>query len=320
MKTLWMVAFSLLLPAHEIGTTRVVATIADQYKIEVTTDAAALDEKLVQFGSFEEAYPRRMKIFFDGAPALPSITREGDVIVMTGVAPTGANTFALKNGWSFATYSLTVNGVTDWVEGGEMSKAYSLAAPAKADVVRQYLWLGFTHIVPLGLDHVLFVLGLYLLSGKWRSVLWQVSAFTVAHTITLALSISGVIAVRAEIVEPLIAVSIAYVAVENILHKELKAWRIALVFGFGLLHGMGFAGVLQELGLPRGEFVTALLSFNVGVEFGQLSVVAAAFALVGWRWSEREWYRARIVVPASVAIACVAFYWTAERLILSRSL
>lgn len=318
MRLLWLCALSLT--AHEIGTTRVVAVIGDQFKIEVTTDAASLDEKLAPFGDFATAYPRRMKIFFDGVAAQPSIARDGDVIVLTGAVPEGAKTFAIKNGWNFATYSVNVNGVTDWVEGGEMSKAYSLAAPARTDVVRQYVWLGFTHIVPLGLDHVLFVLGLYLLSGKWRSVLWQVSAFTVAHTITLALSISGLIAVRAEIVEPLIAVSIAYVAVENILQKELRAWRIALVFGFGLLHGMGFAGVLQELGLPRGEFVTALLSFNVGVEFGQLAVVAAAFALVGWRWSEREWYRARVVVPASVAIACVAVYWTAERLILSRSL
>jgi len=313
MKTLWM--FALSLTAHEIGTTRVVATIGDQYKIEVTTDAASLDEKLAQFGKFEDAYPRRMKVLFDGAVVQPSITRAGDVIVMTGAVPPGARNFAIKNGWNFATYSLTVNGITNWVEGNEVSKDYSLASPAKADVVRQYLWLGFTHIVPLGLDHVLFVLGLYLLSGKWRSVLWQVSAFTVAHTITLALSISGVIAVSAQIVEPLIAVSIAYVAIENILQKELKAWRIALVFAFGLLHGMGFAGVLQELGLPRGEFVTALLSFNIGVEFGQLSVVAAAFALIGWRWSEREWYRPRIVVPASVAIACIAVYWTVERVL-----
>jgi len=313
MKSLWLCALSLT--AHEIGTTRVVATIGEQYKIEVTTDAASLDEKLAQFGSFEDAYPRRMKIFFDGAAAQPAIARAGDVIVMTGGVPPGAKTFSLKNGWNFSTYALTVNGVTSWVEGGEVSKPYSLDAPAKFDVVRQYLWLGFTHIVPLGLDHVLFVLGLYLLSGKWRSVLWQVSAFTLAHTITLALSISGVIAVRAEIVEPLIAVSIAYVAVENILHKELKAWRIALVFGFGLLHGMGFAGVLLELGLPRGEFITALLSFNIGVEFGQLAVVAGAFALIGWRWSEREWYRPRIVVPASVAIACVAAYWTVERML-----
>src|SRR6266513_2754600 len=112
----------------------------------------------------------------------------------------------------------------------------------------------------------------------------------------------------------MIAVSIAYVAIENIFLSELKSWRIALVFSFGLLHGMGFAGALKELGLPRSEFVTALVTFNVGVEGGQLAVIATAFALVGWQWSTRDWYRRRIVVPASVLIACTAVYWTVERL------
>ena len=112
----------------------------------------------------------------------------------------------------------------------------------------------------------------------------------------------------------MIALSIAYVAVENIFVSELKSWRVALVFAFGLLHGMGFAGVLQELGLPRSEFMTALLTFNLGVEAGQLAVIGAAFLLVGFHWSHRAWYRARIVVPASALIACMAVYWTIARL------
>src|SRR5207247_6004814 len=131
-------------------------------------------------------------------------------------------------------------------------------------------------------DHMLFVLGIYLLSGRARAVLWQVSAFTVAHSITLALSMYGVVAVSPKIVEPLIALSIAYVAIENIFRSDLKSWRVALVFAFGLLHGLGFAGALKELGLPRSEFLTALLTFNVGVEAGQLAVIGAAFMLVGW--------------------------------------
>src|SRR5213078_1247329 len=106
------------------------------------------------------------------------------------------------------------------------------------------------------------------------------------------------------------ALSIAYVAVENILLSDLKAWRVVLVFAFGLLHGMGFAGALKELGLPRSEFVTALLTFNLGVEAGQLAVIGAAFMLVGWQWGHRPWYRHRIVVPASLMIACTAVYWT----------
>jgi len=88
------------------------------------------------------------------------------------------------------------------------------------------------------------------------------------------------------------------------------------VFAFGLLHGMGFAGALKELGLPPSEFLTALVMFNVGVETGQLAVIAAAFLLIGWHCSQRDWYRRRVVVPASVIIACTAAYWTVTRLAL----
>src|SRR4030095_9413338 len=159
-----------------------------------------------------------------------------------------------------------------------------------------------------GLDHMLFVLGIYLLSRRARSVLWQVSAFTIAHSITLGLSMYGMIAVSPRIVEPLIALSIAYVAVENIFLSELRSWRVALVFAFGLLHGLAFAGARKELGLPRAEFATALVTFNVGVEAGQLAVISTAFLLVGWRCANRAWYRSRIVVPASALIACVSAY------------
>jgi hydrogenase/urease accessory protein HupE len=204
------------------------------------------------------------------------------------------------------------------LEGGQSSAPVALKAPAPAvdrfGTARRYLALGFTHIVPGGLDHVLFVLGIYLLSGRARSVLWQVSAFTVAHSITLGLSMYGLVSVSARVVEPLIALSIAYVAIENIFLSELKSWRVALVFAFGLLHGMGFAGALKELGLPRSEFVTALLTFNVGVEAGQLAVIGTAFLLVGWYSAHRVWYRRRIVVPASMLIACTAIYWTIQRL------
>jgi len=118
------------------------------------------------------------------------------------------------------------------------------------------------------------------------------------------------------IVEPLIAVSIAYVAIENLVLSTLRPWRVALVFAFGLLHGMGFAGALKELGLPRSEFLTALVTFNVGVEGGQLAVIVAAFVLVGWYCGRQPWYRWRIVIPASALIACTAVYWTVARILL----
>jgi len=125
----------------------------------------------------------------------------------------------------------------------------------------------------------------------------------------------GLVSVSPRVVEPMIAVSIAYVAIENIFLAELKSWRVALVFAFGLLHGLGFAGALKELSLPRSQFLTALLTFNIGVEAGQLTVIAAAFLLVGWYCSRREWYRSRIVVPASAMIACTAIYWTVQRIV-----
>jgi hypothetical protein len=124
----------------------------------------------------------------------------------------------------------------------------------------------------------------------------------------------GIVSLPARVVEPMIALSIAYVAVENLVTSDLKPWRLALVFSFGLLHGMGFAGVLRELGLPRSQFLTALLTFNAGVEAGQLAVIAAAFVAVAYWRSDRPRYRRLVVQPASFAIALLGLYWTVQRL------
>jgi hypothetical protein len=180
-----------------------------------------------------------------------------------------------------------------------------------------YLKLGFTHILPLGYDHVLFVLGLYFLSPKLKTVLWQATAFTIAHSITLGLAMYHIIEPPAYLIEPIIALSIAFVALENLVTDQLKWWRTAIVFGFGLIHGCGFAGVLSELGMPSNHFFTALLTFNIGVELGQFTVVAIAYLLVGRWFSNKDWYRKRIVYPVSLLIAFTAFYWTIERIFFS---
>jgi hypothetical protein len=200
---------------------------------------------------------------------------------------------------------------TNWSDVIDLSRAFT--RPTRLEIAREYLWLGYTHILPNGADHILFVLGLFLLSARMAPLLMQVTAFTIAHSITLALSIYGVVSLPPAIVEPLIALSIAYVAIENIFTRELQPWRVALVFMFGLLHGLGFAGVLRELGLPRGEFLTALLTFNAGVELGQLTIIGLAFAAVG-TFMKRPWYRRTIVEPCSCAIAAVGIYWTLTRL------
>ena len=177
-----------------------------------------------------------------------------------------------------------------------------------------YCVQGILHIIPKGLDHILFVLALFLLARKTSTLLWQVSAFTLAHTITLGLGIFGVVNLPASIVEPLIALSIAYVAIENIFSLHLRKWRILVVFAFGLLHGLGFASVLLELGLAPGQYVLSLIAFNIGVEFGQLTVIALAFTCVWW-WQSKTWYRQRIVQPLSLLIAITGLYWFVERIV-----
>jgi hydrogenase/urease accessory protein HupE len=186
---------------------------------------------------------------------------------------------------------------------------------SRFDVSSIYFQLGFTHIIPFGLDHILFVLGLFLLSNNLKSVLIQASAFTIAHSITLALAMFGILEIPSSIVEPMIALSIVFIAVENIFTKDLKSFRIFIVFCFGLIHGLGFAGALKELGLPQSEFVTALITFNAGVEIGQITIIMAAYYLVGKWFNKKFWYRKRIIVPASFVIACIALYWTAERIL-----
>jgi hypothetical protein len=191
-----------------------------------------------------------------------------------------------------------------------------VAEPGRWFVVRQFVALGFEHILPEGTDHILFVLGLFLLSCRLKPLLWQVTAFTVAHSITLALSMYGVFRLPSSVVEPLIAASITFVAVENICSPKLTPWRPVVVFCFGLIHGLGFSSALMELGLPRHDFATALVSFNCGVELGQLTVIAAAFFVVGW-WRNRTWYRPVIVIPLSALIAATGIFWTVQRILLA---
>ncbi|MCR9193353.1 MAG: HupE/UreJ family protein [Hyphomonas sp.] len=180
-----------------------------------------------------------------------------------------------------------------------------------------YVKIGVQHILPGGLDHILFVLALFFSTTRLKPLLIQISAFTVAHTATLALVASGVLSPPASIVEPLIAATIAFVAIENVVFKDMTRWRPFIVFGFGLIHGMGFAGFFGSLGLPDGQFWSALIGFNVGVEIGQLSVVLAAFVLCLpiRRLISDQSYRHALVWPASGLIGATGLFWTIERLV-----
>lgn len=193
---------------------------------------------------------------------------------------------------------------------------YALEKAPAGNVIWFYLKLGFSHIIPEGFDHILFVIGLCLLSRKVKVILWQATAFTVAHSITLALSMKNIIVAPSAVVEPVIAFSILFVAVENLLLSELKPWRILLVFMFGLIHGMGFASSLNEIGLPRNKFAISIASFNVGVELGQMAIILVVFGLIVIPFGRRVDYRKKFVYPLSLGIALVAAYWTVQRVLM----
>lgn len=189
-----------------------------------------------------------------------------------------------------------------------------------AETLGLYVSIGIGHILPDGADHILFVLAVFLASVRIKALVWQISAFTVAHTVTLGLAAVGFITPSADLVEPLIAFTIAFVAIENLVFREMSAWRPAVVFGFGLIHGLGFAGFFGQLGLPPGQFWSALIGFNVGVEIGQLSVIAVA-ALLGWAARRAlqdpagtAGYRNWIVRPGSALIGLTGLWWGIARL------
>ena len=245
-------------------------------------------------------------------------------LYLTGDIPAGAKSFQWRYAAEYGSSVIRAPGAEDgkltasWLKDGKVSEPFAIAgAEAKGIVAtfNQYLVLGFTHIVPFGADHILFVLGLYLLSTRLRPLLVQVTSFTVAHSITLGLGLFGIVQISPAIVEPLIAGSIVFVAVENLMTDRLTPWRPYVVFGFGLVHGLGFAGVLHEIGLARADFVNGLIAFNIGVEFGQMAVIAAAFLAAGLWFRTRPWYRGWIVRPASVAIGCMGAFWMVQRLI-----
>ena len=183
----------------------------------------------------------------------------------------------------------------------------------------QYFRKGFRHVLPEGLDHILFVLGIFLLSRKWKPLLLQVTTFTIAHTITIALATMGVVTVSPSVIEPLIAASIAFIALENILKGECRHRRLVAVFLFGLIHGLGFASV-AGMKSDSPSFLSELLGFTVGVDIGQLAVIGLAFASIATlalflsAIRQPDQYRRMIVVPGSLAIALTGVYWTVERI------
>ena len=243
-------------------------------------------------------------------------------------APLDPNDASVRFGWNAALGPLVIRQQSQTERPENLYTAYlepgAISAPIKSQgvttqpvftIMLDYAKIGFVHIVPKGLDHILFVLGLFFYAARWRPLLGQVTLFTLAHTTTLMLASTGHIVVSPNLVEPLIAASIIYVAFENLRSERLHAGRLVVIFTFGLLHGLGFASILGEIGLADGQFMISLISFNIGVELGQLAVLVPAFLLFGVAAGNALWYRRLIAIPASYLIGAIGIWMLITRLV-----
>jgi len=185
------------------------------------------------------------------------------------------------------------------------------------DIIRDFVGIGFTHILG-GLDHILFVITLLLAFVSFREVLKLTAAFTIAHSITLILAAGNIFTLPSYIVEPLIALSIAYLAITTIFFAKNKILtstkaKLFTVFGFGLFHGLGFAGILREISIPGQGFLTSLVSFNIGIELGQIAIILIALPVI-YLLRNKKWYPVFIKVIA-IIVSCVAIFWFFQRIV-----
>jgi hydrogenase/urease accessory protein HupE len=182
--------------------------------------------------------------------------------------------------------------------------------PSHAGVAKEFFVLGVEHIWT-GIDHIIFLLGLVMLGGTMKDLLKTVTAFTLSHSVTLGLAVLGVVAPSPDLIEPIIALSVAYVGLENFFVKDTsKRWRIAAAFGF--IHGFGFAGALGEVALPKETLPTALAMFNIGVEAGQLVLLLGIVPLFAFL-RKQTWFSPKGMWAVSGAIVAVGLFWFVQR-------
>jgi hypothetical protein len=181
-------------------------------------------------------------------------------------------------------------------------------------VLARYLGLGFRRVLPMGAEPILFLLGMGLLSRRLHSFLAQGIAFAAASGLAIAASALGGFALPSRLLAPALALSLLTLGVENLLTREPGRLRIALVSAWGLLHGFALGTAFREAGPPQAVRATALSGFDLGAVAGELAVLAAAFLLLGAPYRDRPWYRHRVVIPASLALATLGLYWSVERI------
>jgi hydrogenase/urease accessory protein HupE len=178
----------------------------------------------------------------------------------------------------------------------------------------KFFVLGIQHIIPKGLDHILFIFGLFLFSSSLNKLIKQITIFTIAHSITLIFVSLSLIKINPQIVEPIIALSIVYVGLENIFKNYIKEYmRYVVILFFGLLHGLGFALVLSDIGFRSSKLFINLISFNIGIEVAQISIILFLYLLIAIKFANNKYYRITFQIPSSILIASIGLYWFVER-------
>jgi hypothetical protein len=307
---------ALTLSAHDLGVSGVQIRIAEgRTHVRVQAHEGQLEGR-----SPATELPRRLRLRLDGAyfegPGTASPPTPNGIVAWEGVRE-GVATSIIIDAPLFPEDAADRTLVTVLRDGKPAGEAVVGATSAPvvlgedgSSALRRFLPIGIEHIL-LGADHIAFLLALLLPGGRWRALLGVVTAFTVAHSVTLALAVLGLVRPVPWLVEGVIALSIVAAAGENLLAKGASRASIRALYaaGFGLVHGFGFAGALGEAGLPEQVLGWALGGFNIGVELGQLGIVAVVVPLL-----EKLGRRDLVVRWGSIAIMAAGLYWTVMRL------
>ncbi len=208
--------------------------------------------------------------------------------------------------------------VTEYLQSGIISNQISFKENNFSNILNsfsKFFVLGVQHIIPKGLDHILFIFGLFLFSTSLKKLITQITIFTIAHSITLIFVSLSLMKINPQIVEPIIALSIFYVGLENIFKNYIKEYlRYVIILFFGLLHGLGFALVLSDIGYRSSDLFINLISFNIGIEVAQISIVLILYLLITINFAKNKNYRIFFQIPSSMLISTIGLYWFLERI------
>ena len=207
---------------------------------------------------------------------------------------------------------------TEYLQSGIESNQFSFNEKNFKNTLNSFInffVLGVEHIIPKGLDHILFIFGLFLFSSSLKKLITQITIFTIAHSITLIFVSLSLMKINPQIVEPIIALSIVYVGIENIFKNYVKEYlRYVVILFFGLLHGLGFALVLSDIGYRSTDLFINLISFNIGIEVAQISLVLVLYLLIALNFAKSKNYRIFFQVPSSILISSIGLYWFLDRI------